>query len=98
MTVQLLQSAKYKTDYNRKAGVAHYAAPATKCFPAHRRLKYYQISFPVEMEPKSIHIPVAAVGMMQNVVKPPLVVAGMPMYNEEETIGTVVTKVLRHVD
>ena len=43
-------------------------------------------------------MPVAAEGIMQNVVKPPLVVAGMPMYNEEETIGTVVTKVLRHVD
>ena len=26
------------------------------------------------------------------------IVAGMPMYNEEETIGTVVTKALRHVD
>ena len=26
------------------------------------------------------------------------VVAGMPMYNEEETIGTVVTTALRHVD
>lgn len=28
----------------------------------------------------------------------PLIVAGMPMYNEEETIGTVVTMALRHVD
>ena len=28
----------------------------------------------------------------------PLVIAGMPMYNEEETIGTVVTMVSRHVD
>ena len=26
------------------------------------------------------------------------IVAGMPMYNEEETIGTVVTMALRHVD
>jgi len=26
------------------------------------------------------------------------IVAGMPMFNEEETIGTVVTRVLRHVD
>ncbi len=26
------------------------------------------------------------------------IIAGMPMYNEEETIGTVVTKALRHVD
>ncbi len=26
------------------------------------------------------------------------IVAGLPMYNEEETIGTVVTKVLNHVD
>ena len=30
--------------------------------------------------------------------EPPRVVAGMPMYNEEETIGTVVTMALRHVD
>ena len=29
---------------------------------------------------------------------PSFVVAGMPMYNEEETIGTVVTTALRHVD
>ena len=43
-------------------------------------------------------MPVVAGGLMQNVVKPLRVVAGMPMYNEEETIGTVVTKVLRHVD
>lgn len=28
----------------------------------------------------------------------PYIVAGMPMYNEEETIGTVVTRTLRHVD
>ena len=28
----------------------------------------------------------------------PFIVAGMPMYNEEETIGTVVTMALRHVD
>ena len=28
----------------------------------------------------------------------PLIVAGMPMYNEEETIGTVVTMALKHVD
>ena len=28
----------------------------------------------------------------------PYIVAGMPMYNEEETIGTVVTRALRHVD
>ena len=28
----------------------------------------------------------------------PFIVAGMPMYNEEETIGTVVTTALRHVD
>jgi len=28
----------------------------------------------------------------------PLIVAGMPMFNEEETIGTVVTKALQHVD
>ena len=28
----------------------------------------------------------------------PFVVAGMPMYNEEETIGTVVLRALRHVD
>jgi len=28
----------------------------------------------------------------------PFIVAGMPMYNEEETIGTVVTTTLRHVD
>ncbi len=27
-----------------------------------------------------------------------LVIAGMPMYNEEETIGTVVTQTLKHVD
>ena len=27
-----------------------------------------------------------------------LIVAGMPMYNEEETIGTVVTMALKHVD
>ncbi|MEC8249191.1 MAG: glycosyltransferase family 2 protein, partial [Candidatus Thermoplasmatota archaeon] len=27
-----------------------------------------------------------------------LIVAGMPMYNEEETIGTVVTTALKHVD
>ncbi|MAR23543.1 MAG: dolichyl-phosphate mannose synthase, partial [Euryarchaeota archaeon] len=26
------------------------------------------------------------------------IIAGMPMYNEEETIGTVVTMALRHVD
>ena len=26
------------------------------------------------------------------------IVAGMPMYNEEETIGTVVTMALRHVE
>ncbi len=28
----------------------------------------------------------------------PFVIAGMPMYNEEETIGTVVTLALKHVD
>lgn len=28
----------------------------------------------------------------------PYIVAGMPMYNEEETIGSVVTRTLRHVD
>ena len=28
----------------------------------------------------------------------PFVVAGMPMYNEEETIGSVVIRSLRHVD
>ena len=28
----------------------------------------------------------------------PFIVAGMPMYNEEETIGTVVMTALRHVD
>ena len=28
----------------------------------------------------------------------PFIIAGMPMYNEEETIGTVVTMALRHVD
>ncbi|HIG03479.1 MAG TPA: glycosyltransferase family 2 protein [Candidatus Poseidoniales archaeon] len=28
----------------------------------------------------------------------PLIVAGMPMYNEEETIGTIVRRTLRHVD
>ena len=28
----------------------------------------------------------------------PFVVAGMPMYNEEETIGSVVIRALRHVD
>ncbi|MEJ6530709.1 MAG: glycosyltransferase family 2 protein, partial [Euryarchaeota archaeon] len=28
----------------------------------------------------------------------PFIVAGMPMYNEEETIGTVVTMALRYVD
>ena len=27
-----------------------------------------------------------------------LIIAGMPMYNEEETIGTVVTQTLKHVD
>jgi glycosyltransferase involved in cell wall biosynthesis len=30
--------------------------------------------------------------------KKPFIVAGMPMYNEEETIGTVVITALRHVD
>ena len=28
----------------------------------------------------------------------PIIIAGMPMYNEEETIGTVVTMALKHVD
>ena len=28
----------------------------------------------------------------------PLIIAGLPMFNEEETIGTVVTKVLDYVD
>ena len=28
----------------------------------------------------------------------PIIIAGMPMYNEEETIGTVVTMTLKHVD
>ena len=28
----------------------------------------------------------------------PFIIAGMPMYNEEETIGTVVTMTLKHVD
>lgn len=28
----------------------------------------------------------------------PLIIAGLPMFNEEETIGTVVTKALEHVD
>jgi len=28
----------------------------------------------------------------------PFIIAGLPMYNEEETIGTVVTRALRHVD
>ena len=28
----------------------------------------------------------------------PYIVAGMPMYNEEETIGSVVIRTLRHVD
>ncbi len=28
----------------------------------------------------------------------PRIVAGMPMYNEEETIGSVVTRTLRYVD
>ena len=35
---------------------------------------------------------------METGCEPPRVVAGMPMYNEEETIGTVVTMALRHVD
>ena len=30
--------------------------------------------------------------------KTPFIIAGMPMYNEEETIGTVVTMVSRYVD
>ena len=34
----------------------------------------------------------------QEPVPPSFVVAGMPMYNEEETIGTVVTTALRYVD
>ena len=34
----------------------------------------------------------------QEQLPPSFVVAGMPMYNEEETIGTVVTTALRHVD
>ena len=34
----------------------------------------------------------------QEPLPPSFVVAGMPMYNEEETIGTVVTTALRHVD
>ena len=36
-------------------------------------------------------------GCSHNGIKP-LIVAGMPMYNEEETIGTVVTMALKHVD
>ena len=36
-------------------------------------------------------------GDSQRGVKP-IVIAGMPMYNEEETIGTVVTMTLKHVD
>ena len=35
---------------------------------------------------------------METGCEPPRIVAGMPMYNEEETIGTVVTMALRHVD
>ena len=35
---------------------------------------------------------------METGCEPPRIVAGMPMYNEEETIGTVVTRALRHVD
>ncbi|MDP6869365.1 MAG: glycosyltransferase family 2 protein [Candidatus Poseidoniaceae archaeon] len=36
---------------------------------------------------------------MENAAQPRIrVVAGLPMYNEEETIGTVITKVLEHVD
>ena len=30
--------------------------------------------------------------------QPLRIVAGLPMYNEEETIGTVITNVLEHVD
>ena len=36
-------------------------------------------------------------GDSQRGVKP-IIVAGMPIYNEEETIGTVVTMALKHVD
>ena len=35
---------------------------------------------------------------METGCEAPRIVAGMPMYNEEETIGTVVTMALRHVD
>ncbi|MEC7228488.1 MAG: glycosyltransferase family 2 protein [Candidatus Thermoplasmatota archaeon] len=37
-------------------------------------------------------------GWDSQTVEGKLVVAGMPMYNEEETIGTVVTMALKHVD
>ena len=39
--------------------------------------------------PQEENMPVAA---------KPHIVAGMPMYNEEETIGSVVTRALRYVD
>ena len=37
-------------------------------------------------------------GDKPNSAAKPRIVAGMPMYNEEETIGSVVIRALRHVD
>lgn len=44
-----------------------------------------------------ISVETGRVGMVRD-TSSPYIVAGMPMYNEEETIGSVVTRTLRHVD